>query len=188
MPYRSLSSEQVAAVAVALLGGTARPVDVEDAAIKAYSLGPEWFCWTRHRDQIDLQAVRDALGRAEKQGLLRRVGNDWLATQVAADLAAETAKKVDKKPPSFSPPMTDSDRRSVHGKNRLVHTRAYSMYMTGRPDGITEIDFYEFAGMPPVATGSELAECVDLTDDLVKGDSQLESLWEEMRSRFLLEK
>ena len=62
------SKVEAVVLAVHLLGGERRFVDVEDIAAAANNLAPGRFTWKRYSDQIDMASVRRCLLEAAKLG------------------------------------------------------------------------------------------------------------------------
>jgi hypothetical protein len=50
------------------LGGSTRPVDIEDIGMECFRIAPHRFRWRKYPDQIDLAQVRDGLSDARKEG------------------------------------------------------------------------------------------------------------------------
>ena len=83
MSVQRLSNTEIVTLAVYLLGGESQAVEVEDIAVKVNDLAPGRFTWRKHKNQINLDAVRKRLWDAKnKDGFLsgsERSG--WLVTE-----------------------------------------------------------------------------------------------------------
>ena len=65
-----LRNDQVALVALLVLGGDRAPVDTENVAIEADKLAPGRFRWRKFKEHIDLGLVRNGLQDARKKQLV----------------------------------------------------------------------------------------------------------------------
>jgi hypothetical protein len=63
---RPISNIEVVVLAVFLLGGANKPVDMEDIAVRANKLAPGRFAWRRHKFQISIEHIRVYLSDAKK--------------------------------------------------------------------------------------------------------------------------
>jgi hypothetical protein len=61
-----LKQFEVVTAAIYLLGGAAKSIDTEDAAVKCFELAPTLFSWQKYKDQINLELVRVSLSDAKK--------------------------------------------------------------------------------------------------------------------------
>lgn len=62
-----LKQFEIATVAIYLLGGAAKSIDTEDAAVRCFELAPAMFSWQKYKEQINLELVRVSLSDAKKQ-------------------------------------------------------------------------------------------------------------------------
>jgi hypothetical protein len=140
----SLSNLEIVCVAAYLLGGEHHLVDIEDIALRAYDIAPTRFCWRRYPDKVDLRAIQYALknavsgDRALLEGSIKRGymltprGLAWAqANGIRSEMGGSRKASVDE--------ALDQERL------RLVHTKAYRLFASGRAEAIEMRDFEEFA-------------------------------------------
>ncbi len=63
----SLRTVDYVIAALFRLGGSTRPVDIEDIAVECFQIAPHRFRWRKYAEQIDLAQVRDGLSDARKE-------------------------------------------------------------------------------------------------------------------------
>jgi hypothetical protein len=92
-----LANHEIVALAVYLLGGSTKPIETEDIAVKANQMAPGRFTWTKYRNQINLEIVRVYLSDAKKPSkgaYLDGSGNEgWSLTPRGLAFAREHAKR-----------------------------------------------------------------------------------------------
>lgn len=92
-----LSNHEFVVLALYLVGGASASVDTEDVAIQVNQMAPGKFTWRKHKDQINLDAVRVFLSDAKKDKNGRMVagsGRDgWRLTQEGLAFAKAAAKQ-----------------------------------------------------------------------------------------------
>lgn len=131
---KHLKQYEVAVWAVYLLGGTAKSIDTEDAAVKCHELAPDLFSWQKHKGQINLELVRVSLSDAKKAKNGRLLsgsgregwrlssrGLDWIRSREESGLsfAANTVR-----PSKGRAGSIDSVRRERE-RQRLLSTDAW---------------------------------------------------------------
>lgn len=128
----SFTQEDLAVLAVYLLGGGSAPVDTEDVAIKINDLAPGRFGWRKYPENPNLELVRVVLSNCKKskQPLLQGKGNTgWGLTQAGLKRAREIAARsseLDLSPSAaaekLTPPM---QARLNRERQRLMATNAW---------------------------------------------------------------
>lgn len=120
---KPLTKRQSVALAVALLGGAYRPVDIEDVAIKASELAPSYFRWRKYPDQVDLEKVRlcaKNLLTASTPLLRGSVKEGWMLTPEGADLCRQVRPDVLERGADLSFKRTDAWRKFQSGHENEI--------------------------------------------------------------------
>ena len=63
---KALSNHEIVTLAVFLLGGDSKRIDMEDVAVKTNELAPGRFTWRKYRDQINIKNISTFLYDARK--------------------------------------------------------------------------------------------------------------------------
>lgn len=75
------------------LGGSTRPVDIEDIAVECFKIAPHPFRWHKYAEQIDLAQVLDGLSDAREQANGELVVGDrkqgWSLTPAGVEWASQ---------------------------------------------------------------------------------------------------
>jgi hypothetical protein len=82
---KSFANHELATIAVFLLGGQSKPVDLEDVAMKMNQLAPGRVSWRKFPLQINIKFVDDSLRDAKKlkngRYVLKSNKEEWLLTE-----------------------------------------------------------------------------------------------------------
>ena len=188
MPNNKFSKPQLVTIAVALLNGDTTYVDREEVAITVNDIAPGRFNWRRYPERIDLDAVSVALRSAKKPqngGLI--VGNNtkgWMLSPAGLrwiktiDLDAIYEKlSVEVKPVSISA------NQEIERK-RLCNTKAYKLFMSGKPKAIGLQDFYEFARVNEYFQTKARQRRYAIIANTVTDDNTLSKLWDLLQTKF----
>jgi hypothetical protein len=88
---KSFANHELVTLAVFLCGGDAKPVDLEDVAMKANKLAPGRFTWRKYSDQINIKNIDAFLWDAKKAksgNLVLNVERDqWTLTETGVAFA-----------------------------------------------------------------------------------------------------
>jgi hypothetical protein len=143
-----LANHEIVALAVYLLGGTTKPVDTEDVAIKANELAPGRFSWTKYRDQINLELIRVYLSDAKKQSkgaYLNGSGNaGWTLTPRGLGFARERAKTLSSSKLARVAIDMKEKRWRRGERTRLLSTTAFAKFAGGHTDEISPAEAAAF--------------------------------------------
>ncbi len=81
-PKSKYANHELVTIAILLLGGDSRPVDLEDIAVQVNDLAPGRFAWRKYTSQINIKYVDDALRDAKKikngSYVLKSSKDEWL--------------------------------------------------------------------------------------------------------------
>lgn len=182
--HDELSNPEILTLAVYLRGGTAVPVDLEDAAIEAFSLAPKKFSWRKYEDQIDLRIVQYALQDAAKPNMKLLKGDSkhgYMLTQ----LGLEWAEKFDEKKQisTTSRKLSPSDLIQKE-QTRLRSTRAFKKFQNGEKEKITIMDFREFTRVNDYFPEHIRKQRYVRIDNAVKDDLDLKNVWRLIKTKF----
>ena len=183
MELSDLTNPQLAAIAVARLGGATKAVDAEDVADAVFAIAPSRFCWKKHPDRIDLYTVRLALKDALRllpPLLAGGIRNGWMLSPAGLAWIEQL--------PGDEFAVSDAKRGSLLAtqaleRNRLQRTRAYAKFKSGRRD-YTVADFEEFARVNEYFPHKQRVERFAVLDNSVFGDPELEGIWMDLKAAF----
>jgi hypothetical protein len=137
-----LPQPYIVTMAVFLLDGGRRPIDIEDVAMKCHELAPGRFSWRKYPEQINLDYVRRELSRAknpEFNSLIKGSMTDgWTLTPAGLEWARKNQKAVEgidlQKTHPSSRTKSGSDARMVRERSRITSTQAWKCWISGDSD------------------------------------------------------
>jgi hypothetical protein len=180
---RPLANHEIVTLAVFLLGGTARPVDMEDVAIKANEneIAPGRFAWRKYKNQINLDAVRRRLWDAKLPKLGYRFlrgseGEGWLLTESGAEFCRLAAPKLASKPSTTAPSNRNEQRWISAERTRLCSSAAFEAFQAGKLESLTRRDTSSFFRLDEYVTGEARDRKIDRILNAFKDDAELGSL------------
>ncbi len=182
--HDKLSNPEILTLAVYLLGGSVAPVDLEDAAIEAFSLAPKKFSWIKYEDQIDLRIVQYALQDACKAYMKYLKGSSkhgYMLTQVGLIWAKQFDEK--KQLSTLSRKMSPSDL-ILREKVRLQSTRAYQKFIAGEKDKVTIMDFREFTKVNDYFPKHIKDQRYEKIENTIRDDEDLKKIWKFLKDKF----
>ncbi len=184
----SLTNQQIVALAVYLLGGATKALDIEDIAIQAFEISPEKFAWRKFPDRIDLRVVQYALkdasidskGRSFLKGSLKHgymltsLGVEWaeIAYAKIEDIEAKNRKN------------SISDKLSLE-QARLLASTAFAKFELGDVKDINLSDFQEFVRVNDYFPDPIRQQRYGVIENAVKGVPKLEELWNFLTTTYL---
>jgi hypothetical protein len=147
---------ELVTLAVYLVGNGTKPVDTEDAAIKAAEIAPGRFSWRKYPDQINLELIRVFLSDAKKSAngkLVSGSGNDgWSLTRAGLAFASGATNRIEivRSAPRLSRQEKNWKRTE---QSRLLNSTAYHKVATGSADSLTKADVTVFFRVDEYVTG-----------------------------------
>lgn len=176
-----LTKKDVAVVALAKLGGAAKVIDTEDAAIAAHDLDRHAFGWKKYPERVDLDAVRTTL-RHEGEGKYPRIegsiqngwhltprGVAWIETNPSLLSMTITAAPTS----SATQRWRAETREAGAAANRVRTSEAFRLWAQQKEfsprqaAGVFRIDEYT----PPKDRSRKTAQLQELT----RGDEDIEA-------------
>ncbi len=142
----NLSNVEVMVLAVYALGGDQKPVDIEDAAMKANELAPGRFTWRKYPGQVDLERVRVRLSEAKKpeHGSLLAGGGSkggWHLTSAGTAWASRNAHRAVAGSAGREPVLAkDLKRRRVNEQVRIRGLPAWAKFAVGEDVSLREAE------------------------------------------------
>jgi len=184
-----LSNSELVALAVFDLGGDVKAIDLEDIALKVYSMAPKKFSWRKYLDRIDLRIVQYSL----KSAIDSRFGapfvsgsikHGYMLTSVGLDWVKSYNRVFDQSDNSSYRSKSTSEKIFLE-RSRLLSSSAYIKFIEDQLDGITDIDFQDFSRVNEYFPSHARKRRYVLIDNAVKGDPTLESCWSFLKSKFI---
>jgi hypothetical protein len=185
----SLTNAQISALALALIGGTTKPIDIEEIAIKIFEIAPEKFCWRNHPDRIDLRVVQYALKDAssEKKGEVLIKGNlrhGFMLTPKGVTWS-ESLLEVSGEIKINSARSQSGEEKKLLEILRLKNTVAYEKFLSGKKNSITKQDFQEFSRVNDYFPDHVKENRYLLIENSIREDETLRGLWEFLKHQFI---
>ena len=91
-----ITTYEIVALAIYMLGGQSEWVDTEDVAVKADELMPGKFRWRKYEDQIDLNNIMISLRHAKRESNGRLISGSvdrgWRLTEAGINSANKSLK------------------------------------------------------------------------------------------------
>ncbi len=187
---KDLTNAQLIIVAVAELGGVANTVDIEDIAIRAYELAPTRFSWRKYPDKIDLRVVQYALkdacakketplikGSVKRGYMLTTAGLEWITKQEgdSAALALDGVRRYS---------LTE---KLAFEKVRLLSSRAFQKFKTGKIEQITQSDFEDFVRVNNYFPLHVRKKRYLIVENSIQDETELQKFWEFLKEKFSTE-
>ena len=156
------ANHELVTIAILLLGGETRPVDMEDIAMKVNQLAPGRFAWRKYRTQINIKYVDDALRDAKKlkngRYVLKSSKEEWLLTAKGLAFAQQRVRQLDGADVSRKP-MGAKERNWVRReRERLLGSEAFGKFAMGKPEHITAQEAEAFFRIDAYVTGQARSE------------------------------
>lgn len=182
--HDELSNPEIVTLAIYLQGGTVTPVDLEDAAVKAFALAPKKFSWRKYEDQIDLRIVQYALQDAAKPNM-RFLKGDSKHGYMLTQLGLEWAERFDEEKQISTTSRRSSPSDLIQKEQiRLRSTRAFKKFHSGEKDEITIMDFREFTRVNDYFPEHIRKQRYVKIDNAVKDDVDLKNVWSFIKTKF----
>lgn len=152
-----LTKKDVAVVALAKLGGAARVIDTEDAAIAAHEIDRAAFGWKKYPERVDLDAVRTTLrheGEGKDPRIEGSIQNGWHLTPRGVVWIEANPALVGDAPiavastPAATQRWRAETRESGAAVNRVLTSEAFRLWSQGKDftprqaAGVFRIDEY----------------------------------------------
>jgi hypothetical protein len=184
-----VTNYQLAAIAVALLGGDTEYIDREDIAIKLDDIAPGRFNWRKYPSRIDLVVVVAALRDAKKpkngQLLVGSNAQGWMLSPDGLQWVKALDLSVAVQDEQIAEHRKESLRANQEAERlRLRATTAYRLFTTGRREEICLQDLHRFSRVNEYFREKAKQRRYAIIDNVTAEDEVLSDLWSYLRERF----
>lgn len=168
------------------LGGSTRPVDIEDVAFECFKIAPHRFRWRKYADQIDIAQVRDGLSDARKpaNGVLvvgdRKQG--WSLTQAGIKWATHLPELVEGQGGSARIRL-DVPVRAAE-KQRVLASKALAKALSGATDQVTAQEFRELLRVDRYVTAEKYQQRLSIVLEAFADDLTTQSIISSLEQRY----
>lgn len=154
---KTFSNSEIVTIAVYLLGGHRKHIDMEDIAMKVNEIAPGRFAWRKYPEQINLKKVEVRLCEArnlEKGGyILGSIKKGWMLSEEGLKFAEERAKELINTDLSRKPMNKREMVLSHREKERMLASKAYEKVISNESENITFREAEEFFRVDDYVTG-----------------------------------
>jgi hypothetical protein len=156
------ANHELVTIAVYLLGADAKPVDLEEIAMKVNQLAPGRFTWKRYPGQINIKNVDAFLWDAKKPKngnyVINSKRDEWILT--AAGLAFASKMAPDLEGVDLSRKVLSAKQRNWmrRERERMLASEAYQKFSVGEGDKITAQEAQAFFRVDAYVTGPARSE------------------------------
>jgi hypothetical protein len=155
--HNSFSNNEIIIIAVYLLDGHKKYLDMEDIAIKVNEIAPGRFAWRKYPEQINLKKVEIRLCESrnpEKGGyILGTIKKGWMLSDKGLQYAKEHVKEL-KNTDLSRAPMNKKEMILHHReKKRMLASIAYEKVISNESDYITSKEAEDFFRVDDYVTG-----------------------------------
>jgi hypothetical protein len=154
---KAFANHELVTLAVFLLGGEAKPVDLEDIAMKANEIAPGRFAWRKYSSQINIKNIDAFLWDAKKPKngnyVLNSGKDEWVLTPVGVVFARERIAALQD---------VDVSRKALSAKHknwlrsereRMRGSPAFAKFRAGELDEVSEQEAEAFFRLDSYVTG-----------------------------------
>jgi hypothetical protein len=168
------------------LGGSTRPVDIEDIAFECFKIAPHRFRWRKYPEQIDIAQVRDGLSDARKpaNGVLvvgdRKQG--WSLTQSGIKWATQLPELVEGqgRPGRI---RLDVPVRAAE-KQRVLASKALQKAVSGDAEQVTAQEFRELLRVDRYVTAEKYQQRLSIVLEAFADDIRTQSIISSLEQRY----
>jgi hypothetical protein len=174
-----LTKRESVCLAVYSLGGGSRAVDIEDVAVRAAELTPEFFRWRRYPEQIDLEKVRlcaKNLLVGSSAWLSGSVRNGWMLTPAGVAWCKRYA--------THETAPTTADLEAKAATAALKRTAAFQKFTSGAAAAIDVHDVRGFLRVDEYTSSRRRRERIQFAENAAAGDRRLVNLIEHLKQNF----
>jgi hypothetical protein len=152
-----LSNTGIVTLAVYILGGESKYIDMEDIAVKASELAPGRFAWRKYPQQINLKKVEIRLcdARNPEQGslILGSIKKGWILSENGLIFAKENLQRLYGANLSRLPMNKKEMSLQQHEKERMLSSKAFLKFNTNEIDLVTVQEAEAFFRVDDYVTG-----------------------------------
>ena len=154
---KTFANHELVTLAVFLLGGEAKPVDLEDIAMQANEIAPGRFAWRKYRSQINIKNIDAFLWDAKKPKngsyVLNSGKDEWLLTAHGVAFARERITELSRIDVSRKA-LSARDKNWIRSeRERMLASRAFAEYRAGGSNSVSEQEAEAFFRLDSYVTG-----------------------------------
>lgn len=184
----SLTNVEIVTLALAILGGANKSIDIEEIGIKAYELAPKKFCWRKHPERIDLRtvqyALKDASSKKKEETLIK--GNIRFGYMLTSKGISWSNKIIgDEKEISVDTKkiQTNEEKRIIE-EFRLINSTAMKKFKANMKETINKQDFQDFARVNDYFPDHIKKHRYILIENSIKENKTLKEVWKYLKDNF----
>ena len=156
------SNNEIVTIAVYLLDGHNKFIDMEDIAMKVNEIAPGRFAWRKYPDQINLKKVEVRLcdSRNLKKGgyILGSIKKGWMLSEEGLQFAKNNVNKL-KNTDLSRTPMNKREMILYHReKERMIASKAFEKLISKEIESITFKEAEDFFRIDDYVTGEARKE------------------------------
>jgi hypothetical protein len=156
--HKSFANYELATIAVFLLGGETKQVDLEDIAIKLNDLAPGRFAWRKFPAQINIKFVDDSLRDAKKlkngKYVLKSNKDEWLLTQKGVAFARRGLQQL-KDANVSRKALSEKEKNWMRSeRERMLGSPAFAKFRAGELNDVSEQEAEAFFRLDSYVKGS----------------------------------
>lgn len=174
---KALSNHEIVTLAVFLLGGDSKRIDMEDVAVKANELAPGRFTWRKYRNQINIKNISAFLYDARKPkngGYL--IGADidgWMLTETGLNFAKARVGELRGSALARNP-LNPRERSLLRReRERMLSSDAFTKFSSNQADTISLQEAESFFRVDAYVTGDARMEKILRTKNRFGDDAEL---------------
>jgi hypothetical protein len=176
MDEKALTKRQRVAIALYLVGGAHRAIDIEDLAVKAAEMSPRLFRWRSYPDQIDLDSVRlcaKNLAAPPDPFVQGGIRDGWMLTPAGIAWCQAALQRH----PSIEQP-------SPRSAATVRHSETFAKFASGRRSTITIHDVRHMLRVDEYTSKRRRREQIRALENTIAGDTALSECVSYLKNRF----
>ena len=156
------ANHELVTIALYILGGDAKSVDLEEIAMKVNQLAPGRFSWKRYPGQINIKNVDAFLWDAKKPKngsyVINSKRDEWILTAAGLAFASKKASELEGVDLSRKALSTREKNWIRRERERMLASEAYQKFSVGEGEKITEQEAQAFFRVDVYVTGTARSE------------------------------
>lgn len=176
-PPKPLANHEIVVLAAYAAGAASGPADTEDIAIHANELAPGRFSWRKHKEQINIDAVRKRLWDATKPDkgayLIGSEKLGWRLTKAGFDFALRQIGGGNLTQPKKEPASQNERSAQAREINRMLGDEVLQKLRSGKADLITKSEAERFFRLDDYVVGKARIAKIERFRIIAHSDSEL---------------
>jgi len=171
------ANHELVTLALYLLRGDAKPVDLEEIAMKVNQLAPGRFTWKRYPGQINIKNVDAFLWDAKKPKngsyVINARRDEWILTTEGLTFARSMSSKMEGVDLSRKPLSLKERTWTRRERERMLGSVAYEKFAAGESQKISPQEAQAFFRIDAYVTGEARSGKLRRTSNLFGEDPEL---------------